>query len=96
MDGLVCDRCGEGLLLESDVRYVVRIEVFAAYDPLELSREDLDRDHAGEMKALLERMKTMSADDLQSQVYRKFQYDLCPSCQRVYLGDPMRGGATTP
>ena len=31
MDGISCDACGEGLLLESDVRYVVRIEGFAAW-----------------------------------------------------------------
>ena len=30
MDGLVCDGCGEPLLLDDDVRYVLRVEGFAA------------------------------------------------------------------
>ena len=32
MDKLTCDLCGQGLLLDSAVRYEVKIEVKAAYD----------------------------------------------------------------
>ena len=40
---LACDLCGKTLLPDEDVRYIVRIEVFAAADPLELTEEDLKR-----------------------------------------------------
>ena len=95
MDGLTCDGCGEGLLLDADVRYVVEIQVYAAYDPLEITREDLARDHPGEMARLIERMRKMDPRELEDGVHRKFRFDLCPRCQRSYLRDPLRfpGGA---
>ncbi len=97
MDGISCDGCGEGLLLGSDVRYLVKIEVYAAYDPLELTRNDLARDSSGEMAGLLERMAQEDPRRLEDQVYKKFQFDLCPRCHERYLRDPLgwrreRGG----
>ena len=89
MDGLTCDACGDGLLIDADVRYLVRIEVFAAYDPMELSREDLARDHRSEMARLIEDMRHMDPQELEDQVYKKLQFDLCPKCQRIYLRDPL-------
>ena len=93
MDGLICDGCGEGLLITADVRYVVKIEVFAAYDPLELTREDLAKDHEAEMRRLLESMSGMDPRDLEDQVYRSFRFDLCPACQRKYIQNPLRVGS---
>jgi len=39
----ICDRCGQPLE-EGALRYVAKIQVFAAYDPLEISFEDLMRE----------------------------------------------------
>jgi hypothetical protein len=91
MDGLVCDACGATLLIDADVRYVLRIEGFAAYDPLELTRQDLERDFQAEMRALMESLSRLSAEEAQDQVYRSFRFDLCPTCWRRYLADPLRG-----
>jgi len=55
MDRLTCDRCGSGLLLDAPVRYEVRIEVKSAYDPLELTEEDLAK-AAEELKRAIERL----------------------------------------
>ena len=41
MNHQTCDLCGQELLARSEVRYEVRIEVKAAYDPLEITEEDL-------------------------------------------------------
>lgn len=60
MDRLTCDRCGAGLLLDAPVRYEVRLEVKSAYDPLELSEEDLV-DAKAEMHKLVEKLKDYSA-----------------------------------
>ena len=89
MDGISCDRCGKGLLIDEDVRYEVKIAVKAAYDPLEITKEDLEKDPDAEMKRLAEQMKNMSADEAQDQVYREFKYDLCPPCQKEYLKAPL-------
>ena len=94
MDGLTCDGCGEGLLLEADVRYVVEIQVYAAYDPLEITREDLARDQRSEMERLIERMREMDPQELQDGVHRKFRFDLCPRCQKAYLRGPLRFAAS--
>jgi CRISPR/Cas system-associated protein Cas7 (RAMP superfamily) len=90
VDGISCDACGAGLLIESEVRYLVKIEVYAAYDPLELTGQDLSRDHRANMAQLIESMKGMDPRELEDQVYKKFQFDLCPVCQREYLKDPLR------
>ncbi len=89
MHGLTCDLCGETLLVDSDVRYRVKIDVFAAYDPLEIAPSDLDRDLEGEMAELIGRMKEMNSGELEDQVHRRFEFDLCPPCQRRYLRDPL-------
>lgn len=91
MHGLVCDACGDTLLLESDVRYVVRIEGFAAYDPMELSRQDLSRDLDAEMRRLLQDLEKLSTDSAQDQVHRVYAYDLCPQCWALLRTDPIAG-----
>jgi len=92
MNGISCDACDATLLIDEDVRYIVKIEVFAAYDPLEITRGDLARDGETEMALLLETMKSMDPTELEDGVYRRFQVDLCPRCQKRYLKDPLRFG----
>ena len=89
MMDLTCDRCGKTLLLDEDVRYIVNIQVFAAYDPMELTAEDLARDHRAELEALVEKLKRMDPEKVQDSVYRDFTFHLCPACQEAYLKDPL-------
>jgi hypothetical protein len=89
VDGWTCDGCGEALLADSDVRYIVKIEVYAAYDPLEVSREEAAADHREEMARLIETMRGMDPGELEDQVHKSFRFDLCPRCQKVYLRDPL-------
>ncbi len=88
MDRLTCDRCGNGLLLDAPVRYEVKIEVTSAYDPLELTAEDLSRAEE-EMKALLEKLRHYSAERAQDEVHRAFRFDLCATCQKAFLANPL-------
>ena len=37
MEGFTCDMCGKVLLAEEDSRYIVKVQVYAAYDPMELT-----------------------------------------------------------
>ena len=88
MDRLTCDRCGNGLLLDAPLRYEVRIEVKSAYDPLELTAEDLEK-AAGELKRSVEALQNYSAEKAQDEIYREFRFDLCATCQKEYLKSPL-------
>jgi hypothetical protein len=100
MHGFTCDVCGKNLLIDEDVRYEVKIEVKAAYDPMELTDEDLKKDYRKEIAELLRRMKTMDPQALEDQVYKLFHFDMCPACQLRYLRNPLGtrppGGSTCP
>ena len=93
MDGICCDRCGKGLLLEEDVRYQVHIVVQAAYDPMEITHDDLAKTSSSNWKNLLARLETMTEKEAQDQIHRELQFDLCPPCQKLYLETPLPGAS---
>jgi hypothetical protein len=85
-----CDICGKDLPPESAARYVVKMEAYPATDPAELTEEDTDTDHVEEMARLLDEQEELGEDEptlLPSR--KKLQYDLCPSCCRKFLADPL-------
>ena len=84
-----CDLCGKELLVEEDLRYVAKIEVYAAYDPLEITEEDLEQDHMEEISELIKSMEHMDQQELEDQVYKSFRFDLCPECHKKFLKDPL-------
>jgi hypothetical protein len=84
----ICDRCGQPLE-QGALRYVAKIQVFAAYDPLEITFEDLMRDHSDDIKKILEQCKDLTEEDLMRDVFVDFQFDLCHACQRTYIQDPL-------
>ena len=91
VNGLVCDACDEGLLIDSDVRYVLKVEGFAAYDVLEISRAALERDLEKEMRETIEELQAQDATSAQDDVHRAFAFDLCPTCWKRFLQDPIAG-----
>jgi len=92
-NGFVCDLCGKTLLVDEDVRYVVDIRVYAAYDPLELTAADLKKDHLAEMRRILEATKDRDPQEMEDEVFKQFIFHLCPGCQKQYLRDPLRRGS---
>ena len=88
MDHLTCDRCGGGLLLDAPVRYEVRIEVKSAYDPMELTPEDLAKAES-DLRDLVAQLKEYPGDKAQDEVYREFRFDLCATCQKKFLAAPL-------
>jgi len=89
MDHLTCDLCGKALLIEEGVRYEARIQVYAAYDPLEITDADLAKDHRAELRRLLEELEHLDPQEVEDSVYKEFLFDLCPACQRRYLRHPL-------
>jgi hypothetical protein len=83
-----CDLCGKEIAPHG--HYIVRVDVFA--DPsmppttsAELEAADLD----GEIDELLEQMKDMTADEIQDQVHRRFEFRICAKCQPSVLANPL-------
>ena len=83
-----CDGCGREIPPKS-LRYIARIEVLAAYDTLEITREDLERDIPYEIRQILERCGEKSAEELLREVYANFRFDLCSDCHSRFLKDPL-------
>jgi hypothetical protein len=81
-----CELCGRELAEFGF--YVVRIDVFA--DP---STPPLVTPPSGDMSAeianLLDELKDRSADELQDQIHRRFEYRVCPNCQAKFLTNPL-------
>jgi hypothetical protein len=86
-----CDGCGNELLTDGEVRYEVRIEVKAAYDPLDISAADLAKDYRAEIAQVLRQLEGLSLTEAQNQVYRALEFDLCPACQRRYIARLLSG-----
>ena len=81
---VLCDLCDRPV--PPHAHYVVRIDVFADPSMPQLSGEDLqEMDFDKTFAELIEQMKHMSAEELQDQVHRRFEYRLCPACQRRLL-----------
>ena len=87
---VTCDLCGKVLRPGDDQHYVVKVEVFAAQDPAEITEADLDEDHMEAVSELLREMEDSlgGADDLE-QATQHFRYDLCPRCRQKFARDPL-------
>jgi hypothetical protein len=88
MDRVLCDICG--VRVEPHAHYLVRIDIFADPSMPNVTSDELeekDFDHA--FAQLIEQMKHMSADELQDQVHRRFEYRVCPTCQRKLIANPL-------
>ncbi len=88
-----CDMCGRSIIPEEDVRYVVKIEVYAACDSMEVDNdfdEELTDDYDEEED---EMEKIDSDDDIEDDIddveYKTFRFDLCSKCHNKYLEDPL-------
>src|SRR6516225_5161952 len=84
-----CDLCGHELLGRSEIRYEVKIEVKAAYDPLNFTEDDLAQNVRTEIAKLIQQLEGISEDEAQNEVYRQFKFDLCAACQKKYVREPL-------
>jgi hypothetical protein len=85
---VICDLCGA--TIAPHAHYVVKIEVYAdpSMPPLdtgELQEQDSERT----MAELMAELKKYTADDLQDQVHRVFEYRICRACQGRFLANPL-------
>ncbi len=83
-----CDLCKRDLDPEEDLRYVVKMEVFAAFDPM-VTEEDDDRDHLQEIQDIIERLEDTENDQIGDDVYQQLRFDLCPECRKKFVRNPL-------
>lgn len=79
-----CDLCGKILDPEEDLRYVVKMEICAAFDPICVEEDD-DRDHLEEIQDILQRLEHAEDDRVGDDVYQQLRFDLCPDCRRRFV-----------
>jgi hypothetical protein len=84
-----CDLCKRELDPQDDLRYVVRVEVYAAFDPIAADDDDEDRDHLEEIQDILERMEDVSGREVGDEVCQQLRFDLCPECRKKFLENPL-------
>lgn len=84
----ICDRCYRPLPKKAP-RYVVKIQVTAAAEPLEITEEDLLQDTKAEVQEALAAASEQSEAEAMSDVHVELHYDLCRKCQQEYLQQPI-------
>lgn len=81
-----CDLCGKPL---GDERYVAKLEVYPAFDPNELTEEDLDSDNLDAVAEMLTEMEQNGTPYPLEETNHLFRFDLCPHCRKKYVSDPL-------
>lgn len=81
-----CDICKRPLDSNDDLRYIVKMEIYAALDPIEM---DDDTDNLREIHEILERIEDVDSDRVGDDVYQQLRFDLCPECRKKFLKNPL-------
>jgi hypothetical protein len=87
-DQVRCSVCAR--LVPTPASYVVRVDVFADASMPEMTADELAQtDFGAQLTQLIEQMSHLSADDLQNQVARRFEFRICPACQPEVIANPL-------
>ncbi len=81
-----CDLCGRQL---DEQRFIVKLEVYPAFDPDEISEDDLDDDHLEQVAEILEQAETNGKLELDDCSAKSMRFDLCADCRQKLLLDPL-------
>ena len=83
-----CDRCRRSLQMDEEIRYSVSIEIQVALDSTEYEMGE-DRDHLNELHEILERLDDSEKEEISRFAYQRRRFDLCSSCHREYVNNPL-------
>ncbi len=85
-----CDLCKRVLDPKRDLRYTVRIEISAAFDPaVDEEEQEEDRDYLEEIQDMLERLEDDPNAEIGEEVYQELRFDLCPECRKRFCKNPL-------
>jgi len=83
-----CDLCKRDIDPEDDVRYVVKMEITAAFDPLDEADDD-DRDHLEEIQDILEQLQERDPEQVAAETHTVLRFDLCAECRKKFMKNPL-------
>ena len=81
-----CDLCAKELV-DTDHRFVVRIESYAAAEPVALTESDLDQDRLDEVGEMLRDLENGVGEEAPPRA--NFRFDLCDECHCRLCRDPL-------
>ena len=84
-----CDRCAGPIPDDGHGGYVVRVEAFADPEPRAVGADLSRREIRDLIRKTIEALAEMSGQEAMDQVYRRFEFYLCPACHRAYIEDPL-------
>ncbi len=84
MSSQVCSRCNK-IVNPGDVFYRLTIKVFADFDGIIHIKEQDNVD----WKEEFEKMKSYPEGLLEEEVYKEFDFTLCPRCKEIYCANPL-------
>ncbi|MEX0727042.1 MAG: hypothetical protein WD065_12270 [Planctomycetaceae bacterium] len=73
----------------NDHRYVVKVAVYPAFDPEEITEDDVEADHLQDVSDMLAQMEASGKMELEDCAAKTLRFDLCPECRKKYLKDPL-------
>jgi hypothetical protein len=88
-----CDVCKRPIKTDTDVRHVVKIEVFPAVEDQSCGCDDAealgaDADNLEEMQDLLERLDESDDTTGFEESTRSLRFDLCDACRQRFVKNP--------
>jgi hypothetical protein len=87
---VTCDHCQREIVAGIHDRYVVKMEVYAANDPTELTDAEFDEAHLDAVsRALSEAESELDGPGVYVPAYKDMRYDLCADCHQKFLSNPL-------
>ena len=84
-----CDLCRREMNPEGDLRYIVKMEIYSAMDPLEDDEVDSDHEPPQEIHEIIERMDDAESEEIGDDIYQQLRFDLCPQCRKRFIKNPL-------
>ena len=86
MRHFTCDLCGDPI---HDDRYVVKMEIFAAFDPDELNESDFESDTLADVSQQIAAIESGQVEAPSAVGAERMRFDLCEGCRTRFADDPL-------
>jgi hypothetical protein len=85
---ITCDHCGRSIEA-NEARFIVRVEIFAAHEPVAITEADLDVDHMEAVSQALDALEEAGYPESADLGAQQLRFDLCLGCRQRYQRDPL-------
>lgn len=84
-----CDACGKHLDPDEDQRFVVKIEIVQAFDPMDGEADVDDRDYLQEIHEALQTLDAHGLESASDDLCQELRFDLCAECRKKFSKNPL-------